>query len=204
MDCFSNHRYHEPMDDVSRILKAINQGDQLAASDLLPLVYAELRRLAAARMARESVGHSLQPTALVHEAYLRLIDSKDPQVWNSRGHFFGAAALAMRRILVDSARKKQRIVHGGGRRRIDIEKLELADPNDDEFLLGLDESLDRLAENSPEAARVVNLRYFTGLTIQEVAEAMDVSVRTVNRHWVFAKAWLFKELSSEPGLVEEE
>ena len=204
MDCFSNHRYHEPMDDVSRILKAINQGDQLAASDLLPLVYAELRRLAAARMARESVGHSLQPTALVHEAYLRLIDSKDPQVWNSRGAFCGAAALAMRRILVDSARKKQRIVHGGGRRRIDIEKLELADPNDDEFLLGLDESLDRLAENSPEAARVVNLRYFTGLTIQEVAEAMDVSVRTVNRHWVFAKAWLFKELSSEPGLVEEE
>ena len=100
------------MDDVSRILKAINQGDQLAASDLLPLVYAELRRLAAARMAREPVGHSLQPTALVHEAYLRLIDSEDPQVWNSRGHFFGAAALAMRRILVDSARKKQRVVHG--------------------------------------------------------------------------------------------
>ena len=191
------------MDDVSRILKAINQGDQLAASDLLPLVYAELRRLAAARMARESVGHSLQPTALVHAAYLRPIDPKDPQVWNSRGHFFGAAALAMRRILVDSARKKQRVVHGGGRRRIDLEKLELADPNDDEFLLGLDESLDRLAENSPEAARVVNLRYFTGLTIREVAEAMDVSVRTVNRHWVFAKAWLFKELSSEPIPVEE-
>jgi RNA polymerase sigma factor (TIGR02999 family) len=191
------------MDDVSRILKAINQGDQLAASDLLPLVYAELRRLAAARMAREPVGHSLQPTALVHEAYLRLIDSEDPQVWNSRGHFFGAAALAMRRFLVDSARKKQRVVHGGGRRKIDIEKLELADPDEGEFLLGLDESLDRLAESSPEAARVVNLRYFTGLTILEVAETMDVSVRTVNRHWVFAKAWLFKELSEEPELVKK-
>jgi len=183
------------MNDITRILSAIDQGDLRAAEQLLPIVYDELRKLAAARLAHEKPGQTLQATALVHEAYLRLVGSASTQQWNSRGHFFAAAAEAMRRILVEQARRKQRMRHGGGLQRIDLDGQLAVSSTADDDLLALDEALERLAAEESETAEVVKLRYFTGLTIEEVALALNISVRTVNRHWAYARAWLYQQLN---------
>jgi len=190
--------------DVSRILDDAAGGDARAAERLLPLVYEELRKLAAQRLAREAPNQSLQATALVHEVYLRLVGGDDALRWNGRGHFFGAAAEAMRRIVIERARRGRRVRHGGGRQRLDLDRLDsqhlrLDTPDDDsaEELLALDAALTRLEREEPEAASVVKLRYFTGLTIEEAAAAVGVSVRTANRHWAYARAWLFKELGGK-------
>lgn len=185
------------MNEVTQVLDAIARGDPHAPSRLLPLVYEELRRLAAHKLAQEKPGQTLQATALVHEAYLRLIGAEQAHSWNGRGHFFAAAAEAMRRILVENARRKRRLRHGGGRRRIDLEAVEIAADAPSDDLLALDEALEQLAADEPEAAAVVKLRYFTGLTIEQAAEALDLSVRTANRHWAFARAWLYRRL--HPG-----
>jgi RNA polymerase sigma factor (TIGR02999 family) len=190
------------MSDVTRILSAIEQGDPQAASQLLPLVYDELRQLAAQKMAQESPGQTLQATALVHEAYLRLVDDGETQYWNSRGHFFAAAAEAMRRILVEKARRKQRLRHGGGRRRLDLDKLDVMQVEAAEDLLELDEALGRLAGEEATVGEVVKLRYYAGLTIEQTAAALGLSVRTANRHWAYARAWLYQQLS-QPGDVSE-
>jgi RNA polymerase sigma factor (TIGR02999 family) len=182
------------MSEVTNILSAVEQGDPHAAEQLLPLVYDELRRLAAQRIAREVPGQTLQPTALVHEAYVRLVDVDKAQHWNSRGHFFAAAAEAMRRILVENARRKHRLRHGGGRQRLDLDPLNLLDEGASEDLLALDQALERLAAEEPAAAKVVQLRYFAGLTIAQTASALGLSVRTANRHWAYAKAWLYQQL----------
>jgi RNA polymerase sigma factor (TIGR02999 family) len=183
------------MSDVTRLLLAIDHGDSRAAAELLPLVYDELRKLAATRMAQEKPGHTLNGTALVHEAYMRLVGTNASPQWNSRGHFFSAAAEAMRRILVEQARRKHRVRHGGGLHRVDLHsQLQLSDKADDD-LLALDEALERLATEEPEAAAVVKLRYFAGLTIEEAALALNVSVRTANRNWAFARAWLYRQLN---------
>jgi len=185
------------MSDVTSILSQIEQGDPLAAEKLLPLVYDELRKLAAAKLSQEKPGQTLQATALVHEAYLRLVGRQQMQNWNSRGHFFGAAAEAMRRILVESARHKQREKHGGGMQRVDLGQVaEIGDEKAEE-LLALDATLQQLAVDEPLIAQVVQLRYFAGLTIEQVAEALGISVRTANRHWAFAKAWLFQQLGGQ-------
>jgi RNA polymerase sigma factor (TIGR02999 family) len=182
------------MGDVTRILAAVEQGDPSAAEQLLPLVYDELRKLAALRMAHEKPGQTLQATALVHEAYVRLVDVDQAQHWNSRGHFFAAAAEAMRRLLVERARRKKRLRHGGGRHRVDLDaELYISDDTDDS-LLAINDALDRLTIDEPAAAEVVKLRYFAGLTIEETADAMNISVRTVNRHWTYARAWLYQQL----------
>jgi RNA polymerase sigma factor (TIGR02999 family) len=195
------------MNEVTRILSAIGHGDQRAAAELLPLVYDELRKLAAQRMARESPGQTLQATALVHDAYLRLVDVNEPQHWNGRGHFFAAAAEAMRRILVERARRVGRARHGGGRARLDLDQLDPAllardtssdGARDADDLLALDEALARLEAEEPAAAAVVKLRYFAGLTIREAADALGIAVRTANRHWAFAKAWLYQQLDDRP------
>ena len=183
------------MSDVTRILSAIEQGDSRAADELLPLVYDELRRLAAQKLAHESPGQTLQATALVHEVFVRLVGSGVQTGWNGRGHFFAAAAEAMRRILVENARRKRRLRHGGGRQRLDLEQLDLMDESVSENLLALDEALEKLAAEQEAAAKVVKLRYFAGLTIQQTAEALGISVRTANRHWAFARAWLYQEIS---------
>ena len=183
------------MPEVTQILEAIQAGDKAASSQLLPLVYHELRRLAQARMSDEASSLTLQPTALVHEAYLRLVDTQHPQNWNSKGHFFAAAANAMRRILIENARRKNTLRRGGDRNRVSLESFDLANPNDEQFLLTLDGLLDDLAKERPAAARVVDLRFFAGLSIEQTSEALDISVRTVNRHWSFAKAWLYSQLS---------
>jgi RNA polymerase sigma factor (TIGR02999 family) len=189
------------MNDVTRILDALAQGDAHAAGQLLPLVYEELRRLAAQRLADERPGQTLNATALVHEAYLRLVASGDASAprerhWNSRGHFFAAAAEAMRRILIENVRRKRRLRHGGGRQRLDLDDLDLPAAADDERLLALDEALGRLAAEVPEAAAVVKLRYFAGLTIEQTAAALGVSVRTANRHWAYARAWLYQQMTA--------
>jgi len=183
------------MTDVTRILSAIEQGDPRAAEQLLPLVYDELRRLAAQKLAQEKPGQTLQATALVHEAYLRLVDTEKAQPWNSRGHFFAAAAEAMRRILVEKARHKERLRHGGGRQRLDLDKLDVMQVETAEDLLALDEALTRLAGQEATVTEVVKLRYFAGLTIEETAAALGISVRTVNRHWAYARAWLYQQLN---------
>jgi RNA polymerase sigma factor (TIGR02999 family) len=185
------------MSEVSQILDAILQGDPSAAPQLLPLVYAELRRLAAAQLAGESPGHTLQPTALVHEAYLRLVGPGDEQRWNSRGHFFGAAAQAMRRILIESARRKQRIKHGGELQRQDLEEHDVPVTPPPEELLALDEALARLAAEDADAARIVDLHFFAGLSIDEAADALGVSRATAFRQWAYARAWLRCELGGE-------
>jgi RNA polymerase sigma factor (TIGR02999 family) len=183
------------MSEVTRILSAIEQGDPSAAEQLLPLVYEELRKLAAQRLAGEKPEQTLQATALVHEAYLRLVDVATVPQWNSRGHFFAAAGLAMRRILVEHARRKRRVRHGGGRQRIGLdEALEVAEPVEQDWL-GLDEVLQRLEQADPVAARLVNLRYFAGLTIAEAAEALGISLRTAERNWTYARTWLHRALS---------
>jgi RNA polymerase sigma factor (TIGR02999 family) len=189
------------MADVTRILTDIVAGDPHAAAELLPLVYDELRKLAAVRLAGEKAGQTLQPTALVHEAYLRLVASPDRQsggepAWDGRGHFFAAAAESMRRILVEQARRKQRLRHGGGRRKQPLEENEPAiDPAADALdLLALDEALGRLEAASPRRARVVMLRYFAGLTLPEVAQILGVSQSTAEADWTYAKAWLKREM----------
>jgi RNA polymerase sigma factor (TIGR02999 family) len=184
------------MTEVTRILSAIEQGDSNATGQLLPLVYDELRRLAAQKLAGEKPGQTLQATGLVHEAYLRLVGVDAEKQWEGRGHFFAAAAEAMRRILIEKARRKGRLRHGGDRVRLDLDQIEACDFGRAEELLALDEALDRLAAEEPAVAEVVKLRYFAGLTLEQAAQALNLSLRTVNRHWAYAKAWLFEQLRS--------
>jgi RNA polymerase sigma factor (TIGR02999 family) len=183
------------LSNISRVLSAIEQGDPQAARQLLPLVYDELRRLAAQRLAQEKPGQTLQATALVHEAYLRLGDGTHVPGWNSRGHFFAAAAEAMRRILVERARTKARIKHGGGLLRVDLLDADAVAPTEDEQVLLLDESLKRLAGARPQAAELVKLRFFAGLTIEETAPLLGLSPRSTRRLWVFARAWLLRDMN---------
>jgi RNA polymerase sigma factor (TIGR02999 family) len=183
------------MSEITRILSAIDQGDPHAASQLLPLVYDELRKLAAHKLANETPGQTLQPTALVHEAYLRLVASplgerQEEPPWDSRGHFFAAAAEAMRRILVDSARRKKRAKHGGDRQRVDFDDQDVPVRPPPDEIIALDEALTRLAEEDPEASQVVQLHFFAGLSIEQAAEALGVSRATAYRHWSYARAWL--------------
>lgn len=185
------------MNDVTRILCEIEQGDPSAAEQLLPLVYDELRKLAAAKLAQEKPGQTLQATALVHEAYIRLVDAEKAQHWNSRGHFFGAAAEAMRRILVNRARDKGRLKRGGDFQRIDLEKIELAADAPDEHLLAIDDAIEALETESPECVQVVKVRFFAGLSIEETAAAMGISPSTAKRHWAYARAWLFDALHDD-------
>jgi RNA polymerase sigma factor (TIGR02999 family) len=187
-----------PMTEVTQILSAIEQGDQHAAEQLLPLVYEELRRLAARRLAQEKPGQTLEATALVHEAYLRLVDVEHAQHWNSRGHFFAAAAEAMRRILVERARRKQSLKRGGSRRREEVAAEKLVAPEVPEDLLALDEALSQLARADPQAASLVELRYFGGLTIKEAAEVLGISPRSADFVWAFARAWLLRKIRGEP------
>jgi RNA polymerase sigma factor (TIGR02999 family) len=188
------------MSEVTLMLEQIQLGDSHAAEQLLPLIYEELRKLARHLFASEKPDHTLQATALVHEAYVRLVSASPSNAeigWQSRGHFFGAAAEAMRRILVEKARRRKRLKHGGEHRRVDLEMaLSVADPPDFD-LLGLDEALTRLEETDPLAANVVKLRYFAGLTMPETAEALGVSLRHAERNWTYAKAWLHRELSGD-------
>jgi RNA polymerase sigma factor (TIGR02999 family) len=188
------------MNDVTRILSAIDGGDPQAAEQLLPLVYDELRNLAAARLAQEKPGQTLQATALVHEAYLRLVGAENQQQWDSRGHFFAAAAEAMRRILVEQARKKARLKRGGDLQRVAHHDSEIvmASPDSTETdILALDEALTRLAEQHPEKARLVQLRYFAGLTVDQAAAALGISPATADRQWAYARVWLLREMSAE-------
>ena len=187
------------MTDVTRLLEAAAAGDMTAAADLLPLVYDELRKLAAARLAAEKPGQTLQATALVHEAYLRLVGGQ-AQDWSGRGHFFAAAAEAMRRILVEQARRKGRLRRGGDRERIDLDGLAVAAPERDDDLLALDEALAQLAVADPQAAELVKLRYFVGLTVPQAAAALGIAPRTADFLWAYAKSWLLQRIEAEhPG-----
>jgi RNA polymerase sigma factor (TIGR02999 family) len=188
--------YIERMPEVTHILSAIEQGDPSAAEQLLPLVYEELRQLAAVQMAREKPGQTLDATALVHEAYLRLVGD---QHFDSRRHFFAAAAEAMRRILLDRARRKKRLKHGGGRRRCELQEDHRIELPPDDHLLALDEALGQLAEAHPELAELVKLRYFAQLTVEQAAELLGLSPRTVKRNWVYASAWLRRAMDREAG-----
>jgi RNA polymerase sigma factor (TIGR02999 family) len=181
------------MTDVTCILSAIERGDARAAEQLLPLVYDELRKLAAQRLAREKPGQTLQATALVHEAYLRLVGAQDPG-WSGRGHFFAAAAEAMRRILVENARRKASRKHGEGLNRIDLDQIEIAAAARSDDLIALDEALSRLAREDPQTAELVKLRYFSGLSNKQAAEVLGISPRTADLRWAFARAWLFEKL----------
>jgi RNA polymerase sigma factor (TIGR02999 family) len=181
--------------DATRILESITQGDPKAADELLPLVYEELRTLATARMAQESPGQTLQPTALVHEAWLRLVGDENVR-WNGRAHFFGAASEAMRRILVDRARRRNAIRHGGGQQRVDLQEADIAALADDEQLLAVNEALEKLAAQDKPRADLVKLRYFAGMTLEEAAKILGISETTAKRHWTFAKAWLHREISN--------
>jgi RNA polymerase sigma factor (TIGR02999 family) len=183
------------MNEVTAILCAIEAGDPRAAADLLPLVYDELRKLAAARLAAEKPGQTLQSTALVHEAYVRLVGDGQPKGWDGRGHFFGAAAEAMRRILVENARRRMRKKRGGERARVDLDAVDPAAPPIDEDLLDLDDALTRLAQADPTAAELVKLRYFAGLSIPQAAEALGIGARSADRLWAYARAWLRDALS---------
>ena len=186
------------MSEVTRILSAIEAGDPDAASQLLPLVYDKLRELAARKMALEKPGHTLQATALVHEAYVRLVDVEQANSWDSRGHFFAAAAEAMRRILIEESRRKRSLKRGGGLVRVELDNAapESGWPISDD-LLALDEALTKLAETDAEAAKLVQLRYFAGLTVQEAADVLGISSRTAKRNWAFARAWLQREIDRE-------
>jgi RNA polymerase sigma factor (TIGR02999 family) len=181
--------------DVTQILQAAQAGDPKAAQELLPLVYEELRRLAAVRMANEAAGQTLQPTALVHEAWLRLTGNQN-QKWDGRAHFFGAAAEAMRRILIDRARRKQALRHGGDHQRVDLQEVDLASSTDDNQLLAVNEALDKLALAHKAEAELVKLRYFVGMTNDEAADVLGISPRTAKYYWTHARAWLFHEIKS--------
>src|SRR3954469_1749471 len=185
------------MADGTHLPAAAAAGARRAAADLLPLVYDELRKLAAARMAGESPGHTLQPTALVHEAYLRLVDPADRDRWHNRGHFFAAAAEAMRRILVEAARRKKADKRGGGRHRVDAATVEIPAPEVGDDLVAIDAALDRLAALDPVKADLVKLRYFAGLTIERAAAALGISPATANRYWAYSRAWLFQQVAGE-------
>jgi RNA polymerase sigma factor (TIGR02999 family) len=182
--------------EITEVLHAIDRNEEAASEKLLPLVYAELRRLAAARMAQEISGQTLQPTALVHEAWLRLVNDKD-RTWQNRAHFFGAAAEAMRRILIERARHKSRIKRGGGQARLDIEDLELAQSTADDKILLVDEALARLKVEDPELERIVVMKFFGGLGNEEIAETLGLAKRTLDREWAYAKAWLFRYISEQ-------
>jgi RNA polymerase sigma factor (TIGR02999 family) len=186
------------MPDVTQILSAIEQGDPNAAAQLLPLVYEELRALAALRLAQEKPGQTLQATALVHEAYLRLVVTDPDRQWNSRGHFFAAAAEAMRRILVESARRRKRIKHGGAHQRVNLDAscLVSAEPEDD--LEALDVALQQFEAVDPLAARLVKLRFFAGLSLPEAAQALDMPLRTAERNWTYARTWLHRSMAADP------
>jgi RNA polymerase sigma factor (TIGR02999 family) len=185
------------MSDVTRILDQMQQGEAGAAEELLPLIYEELRKLAALKLAREKPGQTLEATALVHEAYLRLVHGGTARAWSSRGHFFAAAAEAMRRILVDQARKKGSLKRGGMRQRKSLELAEIFTSGPDFDILALDEALGRLAEERPERAEVVKLRYFAGLSVDETAQVLGIAPSTVDRYWTYARAWLLRELSTD-------
>jgi RNA polymerase sigma factor (TIGR02999 family) len=182
------------MSEVTRILSAIEEGDPHAAAQLLPLVYDELRKLAAQKLAQEKAGQTLQATALVHEAYLRLVGADPEQAWDSRGHFFAAAAEAMRRILINHDRDKGRHKRGGGRQRVDLDGLTVADQASEDEVLALHEALQRLEQQNQPCAELVKLRFFTGLTMEEAAAALGIAPRTAHRYWAFARAWLYDAL----------
>ena len=184
------------MSDITLMLEAISAGDNHASEQLLPAVYDELRRLAAARMSQEAAGHTLQPTALVHEAWLRLVGGQK-QSWENRAHFFGAAAEAMRRILIERARRKSRLKRGSGQALLDIADLDVATAMPDDKVLLVDEALEQLKLEDPEKAKIVMLKFFAGLTNEQAAEILNVNERTVRRQWEFAKAWLFERISGE-------
>jgi RNA polymerase sigma factor (TIGR02999 family) len=186
------------MTDVTRILNAIERGEAKATDDLLPLVYEELRLLAAQKLSHEFPGQTLQATALVHEAYIRLVGG-DPHDWNSRGHFFAAAAEAMRRILIDNARRKKSVKHGGDRERIGLTDANLTVETPSVDLLAVNEALDKLSRAEPAVAELVKLRYFAGLTIDQIAEIQNISRRTVTDHWIYARSWLAREVASGSG-----
>jgi RNA polymerase sigma factor (TIGR02999 family) len=182
------------MNEVTRILSAIEQGDAHAAEQLLPLIYDELRKLAAQRLAQEKPGQTLEATALVHEAYLRMLGTGDEQRWDSRGHFFAAAAESMRRILVESARRKESLKRGGNLARADFDEMQISAPEIQEDVVALDQALTKLAATDKQAADLVQLRYFAGLTLPEAAQALGVSARTAGRWWSYARAWLRQEI----------
>ncbi len=184
------------MNELTQVLQAIQRGDGRASEELLPLVYKELRQLAASRMANEAAGQTLQATALVHEAWLRMVGAGD-RTWQNRAHFFGAAAEAMRRILVENARRKSRLKRGGGQLRLDIEEVDLAAASPDDKVLLMDEALEELRAEDPAKARLVVLKFFGGLTNQEVAENLGTTERTVERQWAYAKAWLFQKIKTD-------
>ena len=188
------------MSEVTRILSAIEQGEAGSTDELLPLVYQELRRLAAHKMANEPAGHTLQPTALVHEAWLKLVDSPN-QSWQNRAHFFGAAAEAMRRILIARARRKQTQRRGARAEHLDVDELEIASPAPDDQLLALNDALDRFAGLEPQQAELVKLRYFVGLKTEEAAEVLGVSKATATRWWAYARAWLFHETRADSSAI---
>jgi RNA polymerase sigma factor (TIGR02999 family) len=185
------------MTRLTHILSDIQSGDCGAAEELLPLVYEELRRLAGAKMARERPGQTLEPTALVHEAYVRLLGADSEKQWDSRGHFFAAAAEAMRRILIERARRKMSVKGGGGLKRIDLDKLSVADEAQSRELLVLDEAISELERHDPQAAKLVKLRYFAGLSHQQAAEAMGIGRRAADRLWALARAWLYRQISDK-------
>jgi RNA polymerase sigma factor (TIGR02999 family) len=187
------------MSQVTQILQAVEQGDAKAAEQLLPLVYDELRKLAAHKMANEAAGHTLQPTALVHEAWLRLTGDAGPVRFANQGHFFAAAAEAMRRVLIDSARRKEAQKRGARLQRVDLEDVDVAAKADDTTLLRMDEALEKLAREDPPAAELVKLRFYGGLTTEQAAAALGISVRTAKRYWAFARAWLYDELRLSSG-----
>ena len=186
------------MSEVTRVLSAVEAGDPSAAAELLPLVYDELRKLAAARLADEKPGQTLQATALVHEAYLRLVDGDRVRRWQSRAHFFAAAAEAMRRLLIDQARRKRRPKHGGGRTRLSLDEALCLRETPDDDLLALDEALQRFAREEPAKAELVKLHYFAGLSLEEAGRALGVSHRTAKRHWAYARAWLYAATRDAP------
>lgn len=184
------------MNDITIILNAASHGDDRSAAALLPMVYDELRQLAYARMANESSDHTLQPTALVHEAWIRMVDGQD-RTWHNRAYFFASAATAMRRILVEHARRKARLKHGGGQRRVDVDVLDLMEVEPDETILKIDEALQQLKDVNAQCAKIVEMKYFGGMTNKEVAETLEIGLRTVDRHWAYAKAWLYDKIRSQ-------
>lgn len=190
------------MSEVTQILSLIEAGDPTASERLLPLVYAELRKLAARQLRNEPRGLTIQPTALVHEAYLRLVNVDRPPRWDSQGHFFAAAAQAMRRILVESARRRHSLKKGGGMQRVDVDLNDVAGVTQHIDLIALDEALTKLAQHDPRKTKLVELRYFSGLTMDQAAQALGISVATAHRDWSFARAWLFRELQTEASTAE--